>query len=79
MCERGCTYPIAGDWDGNGVRIQRYRPVHTANIERASVIIIEVTAGWPDCYGKSIAVHRSKVDLVIDSGCESSLSTALCT
>jgi len=39
---------------------------HRAVIERARIVIVEVTKGLPYCYGENNGVHRSEVDFVID-------------
>ncbi|MEX2614806.1 MAG: acetyl-CoA hydrolase/transferase C-terminal domain-containing protein [Alphaproteobacteria bacterium] len=39
---------------------------HRAVVERATIVIVEVTKGLPHCHGENNAVHVSEVDYVID-------------
>lgn len=39
---------------------------HRAVVERAAIVIVEVTNGLPHCHGENNAVHASEVDYVID-------------
>ena len=39
---------------------------HRAIIERARIVIVEVTTGLPYCHGEDNGVHRTEVDYVID-------------
>ena len=39
---------------------------HRALIERAKVVIVEVTEGLPHVFGEQIAVHQSEVDYIIE-------------
>lgn len=39
---------------------------HRATIERARLVVVEVTQGLPYCFGVQNGVHRSEVDFIID-------------
>ncbi len=39
---------------------------HRALVEKAQIVIVEVNASLPYCYGQENAVHESEVDFVID-------------
>ncbi len=39
---------------------------HRAVVERAKIVIVEVTKGLPYCYGENNGIHQGEVDFVID-------------
>ena len=41
---------------------------HRAVVERAKIVVVEVTEGLPYCHGENNAVHHSEVDFVIGGG-----------
>jgi len=61
-----CTLDADGYFNFGGTGLW-----HRAVIERAKIVIVEVTNGLPYVYGEQNGVHRSEVDFVIEGDNES--------